>query len=326
MGMMAFTEDLLASYAITRGAAPAGSLRPRQPAQLLRRERFGLTMTQLIRMLPKQLVGLLGTRQFLMRTPEPLVPHQPQPDQSPLPEGYPASWTRRLSESQTAGIQAAARTLGVTLNDLLLRALFLTLAQHGQWHTPGRRGTWLRVCVPVNLRTAAQDPLPAANVVSMVFLDRRPRDMEDPGRLLSSIHDEMQLIKRLQLGLTFVLSLGLCQWLPGGLSRMCKSNRCMATGVLTNMGVLFSRSPLADDRGRVTAADVVLRDIDMLMPVRPLTCATVAAWSYAGRLSLTLHYDPRAIAAREAMELIDGLTQRVCQSAHPPRAAVEAGV
>jgi hypothetical protein len=210
-----------------------------------------------------------------------------------------------LDETQTAGLLSTARTLGVTLNDLLARELFLCLARWRQrYGRDGQRG-WLRLCVPVSLRTAAQNGLPAANSVSMLFLDRRPRDMEAPERLLTSIHKEMQLLKRMHLGWTFVLSLGLCQWLPGGLPRRCRNPRCMSTAVFTNLGVLFARGPLVDAQGRVRLGDITLEHMDLLPPWRPLTCAAFTVWSYAGRLSFTLHYDPRVLAAREAGELLD---------------------
>jgi len=335
LATFAFAEDLLVSYAAACGAAPGMTLRPFEPQLLRQRGRFGLTTGQFLSVLPKQLVGLLGARQFLMRRPEPLAPVETQDvaslqvDDSLLPSGYPASWTRQLDESQTAGLLTAARTLDVTLNDLLLHGLFLCLAKWRQRHAPDRSGAWLRICVPVSLRTAALDRLPAANAASMVFLDRRPCDMNDPGRLLASIHKEMQLIKRMQLGLTFVLCLGLRRWLPGfvpaerydtltnpgGVRRKRHKDRCFSTAILTNLGTLFGRCPLADDRGRVRAGDVVLEDMDLLPPLRPLTSAAFTAWSYARRLNFTLHYDPRVLEAGHAAELLDDMIGSVQRSA-----------
>jgi hypothetical protein len=304
LGVFLFAEDLLMSYAVARGLMPVESLRPIQPEDLRTRGRFGLTTAPLLKVLSRQLFGLAGARQFLMRTSEPLVWHAARPDDAPLPSNYPASWTRQLDEAQTAGLLATARTLGVTLNDLLARELFLCLARWQQRYGHGRQG-WLRLCVPMSLRTAAQDRLPAANSVGMLFLDRRPRDAAAPEQLLASIHKEMQLLKRMQLGWTFVLSLGLCQWLPGGLQRRCRNPRCMSTAVFSNLGVLFAHCPLADAQGRVRLGELTLEHMDLLTPWRPLTCATFTAWSYAKRLSFTLHYDPRVLAADEAGELLD---------------------
>jgi NRPS condensation-like uncharacterized protein len=315
LGMLAVAEDLLGAYAIRRQAASATSLRPLAPDLLEGRGRFDSNLWQSHKTFPRRLGGLRGARRFLLRTPEPLVAHQPQANDSRPMSGYPTSLTRRLDESRTTEVLAAAKTLGVTLNDLLIKDLFLSLARWRQRHAPDRPDGWLRVCVPINLRTAAQDRLPAANVVSMVFLDRRGRDMKNPGSLLASVHAQMQRIKRLGLGSTFVRSLGMCQWLPGGIERRCRSDRCMSTVVFTNLGRVFDRCPLADRHGRVTADGLVLQDMDLLAPLRPLTFASFTTWTYAGRLCFTLHYDSRVLTAEQAGEIIDRFTESVDQSA-----------
>jgi hypothetical protein len=317
LGMFGFAEDLLTAYAIARGVAAAPALRPLRPELLAGRGRFDMTTPRLLKVCPNPFPRLDGLRRFLLRAPEPLVAHQPQAADHRPPPAYPASLTRRLDEVQTGRILAAAKALGVTLNDLLARELFLTLGWWRQRHAPGQPDGWLRLCVPMNLRTAAQDQLPAANVVSMVFLDRRNRDLRDPQRLLASLHDQMQRIKRLQLGPTFVRSVGLCRRWPGLLERMCRARRCLATVVFTNLGILFQRCPLADRGGPVAVDGLVLQDMDLLPPLRPLTCAAFTAWSYARRLYFTLHYDPRVLAEHQARELIDGLIDRLPLSSRP---------
>ena len=314
LGLLRFVEELLVSYAKICGAAPDSALRVLCPEQLHGRGRFGLTAGKLLRMLPKQTLGLLGARQFLMRTPEPLIPHRSQPDDAPVPADYPASLTRRLTRTESAGLVAAARRLGVTTNDLLVRDFFLSVKDLRRRTGADPRG-WLRLTVPMNLRTIADRRLPAANVVSMVFLDRRARDMEDPQRLLDSIHQEMSLIKRLQLGLTFVLSLQVCRWLPGGLHRMTRANRCAATAVLTNLGAVLDRCPLPYEDGRLVAGEAVLQSLEGLAPLRPLTCAALVLLVYAGHLHITLHYDSRVLTATEAREFVDDFAARVRQSA-----------
>jgi hypothetical protein len=198
-----------------------------------------------------------------------------------------------------------------------VRDFFLALNDWQQRRAPHRDRKWLRLTVPVNLRTMADRRLPAGNVVSMVFLDRNPREMMDPQRLLESIRQQIQLIKRLQLGLTFVLSVQVCGWLPGGLRRMTRAKRCMATSVLTNLGPVLAHCPLPYEEGRLVVGDAVLQSIDGLAPLRPLTCAAVVLMVYAGRFQITLHYDSRVLTATDAGELIDEFTARVRQSAVP---------
>ena len=86
--------------------------------------------------------------------------------------------------------------------------------------------------------------MPAANVMSVIFLDRRGKDFEDPDKLLVGIHDEMKLIKRYELGLTFVLSLRFLSKIPGGLRNATSASKCQASCLLTNLGIMLHRLPL----------------------------------------------------------------------------------
>ncbi|MGW8256044.1 MAG: hypothetical protein ACWGMZ_01015 [Thermoguttaceae bacterium] len=144
-----------------------------------------------------------------------------------------------------------------------------------------------------------------ANVVSMIFLDRRPEDFGGAERLLKTITDEMQLIKRNQLGLTFVLSLAALRKIPGVVPRMVRSDNCRATSVLTNLGKAFSGVSLPRRKGCIVAGNVVLEEMELLAPIHPYTCATFAVFNYAHRLCVSLHYDPRVLSASLAGELLD---------------------
>ena len=320
LGIFRFIEDLLIAYAQARGAAPDSALRSLRPEQLTRRGNFGLTLGKALRMIPHQLRGVC---RFLMRTPEPLLPHLPEPDESPVTPDYPAALTRPLEEADGTALSAAARQLQVSTNDIFARDFFLALNDWRQRRIPHVNGGWLRLTVPINLRTMADRRLPAANVVSMVFLDRSHRDMADPRGLLDSIHRRIQRIKQQRLGLSFVLSLAMFRRLPGGLRRMTRAKRCAATAVLTNLGPVLDRCPLPYRDKQVVAGDVVLQSIDALAPLRPLTCAAAAVFLYAGRLHLTMHYDSRVITAADAAELTEEFTRRIRQSAGRAPAVAE---
>lgn len=315
MGILCFAEDLCIAYAQACGAASKSTLRRLCPEQLRGRGKFGLTTGKLLRMLPARTVCLKGIRWFLMRTPEPLVPHRSAPDDGPTPPGYPTFVTRQLDRAEWEGFSETARRLHVTTNDLLIRDCFLALRDWRRRVVDSPRG-WLRLSVPVNLRTIADRRLPAANVMSLVFPDRRVRDMEDPQRLLDSIHEEMSVIKQLRLGLTFVMALQICQWLPGVLRRMARASRCGTTALLTNMGEVADRFHLPyDAQGRLVVGDAVLDSVDGLSPVRPQTCIGLAALAYAGRFHVTLSYDSRVLTAADACGLIDTLIARLRASA-----------
>ncbi len=216
VGIALVVRDLLVAYAVANGTVPSRArLTALDPGKLAGRGRFGLTLGKLLRMAPKQLVGLLGARQFLMRKPAPLVPHSVCPNDGPLPEPYPAIVHHLFDRQSAAGIRKAAVRQGVTSNDLLARDLFLALAEWRLRQNIVDDGSWLRMMIPMSLRTADDRLMPAANMVSSVFLDRRGPDFADADLLLRGIHEEMDLIKRTAPGFYLYFFHGHLPAVPG---------------------------------------------------------------------------------------------------------------
>jgi hypothetical protein len=325
LGGFNFVRDVVAAYAMEQRAAKRGALRRLDEERLRVRGEFGLTNRKLLGMAMRQAKGLFGAAQFFFRKATPLLPHEPFDPESPLPREYPAACSVEFDEYESAAYAVAATQSKATTNDLLCRDLFLAL---GDWRAHWHRGSpkdWLRLSVPVNLRTIGDRRLPAANVVSLVFLDRREPQFADPAKLLKSIHDEMQLIKDNQLGLTFVLSLRLFKRLPGGLKNTARADRCASTCLITNVGDVFAKTPVPDRDGRLVAGDLVLEGYECLAPLRPLTAAAFTLFRYCGRQCISLHYDPRVLTAEQAQDLLDKYAARGRETAASvPREAVYA--
>jgi hypothetical protein len=314
-GFASFLCDLLLSYA-------GEALPPLDSGLLAGRGRFGLGAGKLLRMLPRQLVGLLGARQFLMRRPVPIVPHQACADDSPLPADYPATLGHTFDREATAALRQTAKRREVTTNDLLACDFFLALAEWRARQNAADDG-WLRMMVPVSLRRESDAPMPAANVVSTVFLDRRGSDFADAGDLLRGIHAEMDLIKRNQLGYTFVFSLAVCRRLFGGLRKQVRADKCTVSCVLTNVGGLYAQLPLPRRDGQIAVGNLTVTNIESAAPIHPYSCATVVAGLYADRLGITLHYDPRPLVPSQAADLLATFVQQIETSiaAAGPRSA-----
>ena len=301
--------------ALAYGNAPnRARLAELDPGKLAGRGRFGLTLRKLLRMAPKQLVGLLGARQFLMRKPAPLIPHRAGPNDSPLPKTYPAVVHYLFDREDTAGMRKAAMRQGVTSNDLLARDLFLAIAEWRMRQNIDDDGSWLRMMIPMNLRTADDRLMPAANMVSSVFLDRRGPDFADPDRLLRGIHEEMDLIKRLRLGFTFIFSTAICRRFLGGLEKKVRADKCTISCIFTNVGNLLAHVPLPRRDDCIVAGNVTLEDADFVAPLRPYSCVTIVVALYARKLGVTLHYDPRPLTEQQANDLLETYVRRIHDS------------
>lgn len=311
-GALQFAEDWLTAYAhcVTGGDAMPTQAGRYDPQCLPHRNRYGLTPLKRLAMIPSQIWGLPRTWRFLTRTPVPLTACEAATQGIPPPAGFPATRCHCFDETATSNFVAAAKRSEGTVNDLLLRDLFMVLAD---WRAERELGTpeeWLRVMVPVNLRTKAEENLSAANVVSGVFLTRRRRKCMHGEELLGSIYREMESVKRLRLSLAFVRGLRIRRRLPGGLLKSARSKKCMTTAVLTNVGRVFADSRLPRREGCLVAGDVVVQEVGVLAPIRPQTNLCIGVATYAGRMTLTMQYDPAALSGEQAEELFEGYLNR----------------
>jgi hypothetical protein len=303
-GMFVFANDLLIAYAQQMGVESRRLQLPEfDPRRLERRGGYGLDFWKFLKMLPRQLVGLQGVRQFLSRSPAAVLPHEVLPDDDPAPDHYPATRTHVFTTDETARHREVAKGLGATVNDLLARDLFLTMGDWRANHGADDDEAWLRMMVPFNLRSNSDRLLSAANVVSSVFLDRRGVDFAKPDVLLKSIQDEMNLIKDNKLGYTFLFSLRAFSLMPNGLKNNARQDRVSSSCIFTNVGRPLIRCPLPKEDGRLAAGNVRLEAIDGMAPLRPHNCVTFSVLEYARQLTFILHYDSRVVTEPQADEM-----------------------
>ena len=316
LGLTRIVEDLLLAYAgrMTPNAAPVPL--PELNADSFRqRGAPGLTVGRFLKMLHLQAAGLLGVREFLMRTPVPLSGPADAMDMTVPPPEYPTPCRHDFSLEETRNLLRAAKSQGVTANDLLVRDLFLAVTRWRRKHGMGSPRDWLRFSIPMNLRRPEDTLMPMANSVSSVFLDRRPADCADATGLLDGIRRQMQRIKRMRLQYIFLLSLGLSRMLPGGLAARMRADKCQLTSYVSNVGVLLDKLALPRRGGKIASGNVVLESLDYVFPRRPFVNASVCIYTYAGRLSLLMHPDLRTLSPAVAHSLLQEFTEQLRQSA-----------
>jgi hypothetical protein len=310
-GAMLFVEDWLAEYGRAMGdARDYGPLRRYDPALLPHRDHVGPALPAAQRTWRMRWTTLARAVRFLARTPAPLVDYEPRPVEEATSLAYPASVSVRFDAATTAQIRGAARRQGVTVNDLLCRDLFLSIRSFRR-DLGEQADAWLRVVVPVDLRSHEHRTLSASNLTSLVFLTRHVEACEDSNALLRTIHEEMRQVKSWGLGRTFLQGLKLRRRLPGGIASGVRKRRCQATATLTNIGEVLAKSSLPQRDGRHVVGNLVLDGVDFLPPIRPFTCVSFSACTYAGRLALSLHYDHQGLSADSAERLMQLLIKQV---------------
>jgi hypothetical protein len=311
MGALSFLRDLFACYAADRqGTSVAlppldprlwlsrGDLRPQKPgAAAPSSERNDLR----------------ETLRFLLQRPHRL--NEP-PWFSSIPGSEApclvreASWVKELA--------ASAKQAGVTMNDLLLRDLFLAIRD---WHTRKRgkpaRG-WVRVSIPTDQRGPADAAMPGTNKIGFAFLSRKDAAFADSAALLASIRDETRAIKEHGYGANFVWSLAAAQ--KFGLTGLLARDRAFGTAILSNLGPVARHlaGDLPVEDGRVRVGDLVLDNYVAVPPARPGTGPFIVVGSYADRLTVAMRSDPRILDRAGLAEFMEMYLQRLAQSAGTP--------
>ncbi|MCO5058324.1 MAG: hypothetical protein M9905_10670 [Rhizobiaceae bacterium] len=300
IGITRFLEDVLAEYAAPGSAGAPPDRIELDAAPLERRSEPGLGRRERLARLPIDI--LRGLRLF--RPASPVVSSQGGANRDPAAGGqpFPAHRSLDITPDGVDRLRSLARATDGTLNDLLLRNMFVAIDAHNRASGGSRP---IRLSMPTNLRDARLSAMPATNVVGMAFLGRRPAAFEDPDRLLQGVIAETRHIKRYRAGLTLHRAVSAFGAIRGGLVWVCGPAHCHSTAVLSNLGRVFRDSPLAATDGIMRAGDLVLDSYDLLPPIRPLTHLAVGVVEHAGGLRLSAHFNASAITPSEADRILE---------------------
>jgi hypothetical protein len=308
LGEMNLLADILTDYdARINGKTPQENPRNVDLSLLKFRGSSGLTLGKYFRYF---IDTAFTTNQLLFRNPSPLLPCAKCKLDEPDVEYY-RSISRELLLQETVDYFSFAKLRKVTVNDLLIRDLFLSMNNCRKlWGNSD--GGWLRVSMPMSLRTELHERMPASNNVTMVFLDRRGRSCSDTTTLLRGINRETNWIKQAEQKHVLLLSLNICNLLPGGIGRMLRMRECRATAVLSNLGRVFELLPvLRRSDGRLIIGKTVLEDVEASPPIRYGTLISASVLTYAGRLRLILRYDAKNMTQNQADQLLQSYINNI---------------
>ncbi len=295
--------DIMNHYAIAMGQPVA--LSPLRPEIFPQRNRLASNWRDRLKTLPSQFIGLSLTHRLQKKQIAPLSQNTIGEILSGRATSYPALVSRRLSEECFRKVRDEAMRQKVTSNDIFLRDLFHSLKLWRDWKLEGDPMDWLRVVLPVDMRKPVDRFLSAANVTSIVTLDRRMNSLADRQNFLPQIHDDMNWVKHRGLRFTFWTLLKLRRFLHKGIERYSHRPSCQGTIIFANHCQLMTRSPLLNKKRMIEVPGVLLEDLTMVSPIRPGTMAALVVGTYAGRVLIDLHYDPNFITQSQADKLLD---------------------
>lgn len=314
IGIFQVARELMYVYAAEWLGETSPAFPVLDPELLYHRESTGLSFGAFLRLAVQQVARLPSVWDFFTRTPSQLVPHQPGQATDSAPKVFPSICAHHFDTQTSLALKAAVED-GTTLNDVLTRDLFLAMREFQKQQNTGNDTSWLRLMIPVSLRTVKQYRASAANMIGAVFLERRGLSMRSPKVLLQGLQTELAQIKRLKLGHLFVFALAAQRLLPGGLRRAARPTRCQISAVFTNIGRVLTRGPATSADGRWKCGNVILECTEAAAPIARNVCTSFSAVWYANRLSLTLHHDARFLNPQGAEQLLKLFVRQVEVSA-----------
>lgn len=316
-GSAKFLDDVLCCYdSLKRASLPEQISRPSADLRLMAgRGEFHMTSVLRRRQAILDVKRILG---FFRRFPAPLKSRSVEsfaPGQD-LP--FPAMLGSELSFDELRRLKTNAKRSDATVNDLLLHSAFLAL--HALNLRTGAPKT-IRIAMPINMRRHTDHAMPSANIVSMCFLDRSGGLLNDPGALLESIRRETAVIKENYLGYALIRVAELFGRFRGGMQMLLTPRwpwRCATSAVVSNCGepVKWSKLPRSEF-GEMMSGGLILKELAGVPPIRPFTAVSIGAVTYAGRLRLTLHFDPREIVAEDAAWTLDRIMTHLKADVQP---------
>lgn len=259
---------------------------------------------------------------LLVRQPERItgVGSASQPTRKPTVELAPLH-ALHLTRDMSDAYREVAKAHGVMANDLFLRDMFLTLVRWRELRgQPFRSRRWLRLTMPINLRTREQGNMSAANVISYAFITRNVEATKDPAALLASIHAETEAIKYWRLGGMFLSGVAAIQKVRL-LRPLLRLPTCFSSIVLSNLGdvrhAAGSRLPISN--GRIVAGNLIMESFAGAPPPRFKTHAAMVVSRYNGRFSLGLQTDD-TLDTSSAERLLQVYASQMSESIRTSRA------
>ncbi len=238
-------------------------------------------------------------------------------------EPAPAIVEAVLSKASHRKLRAVAATYDVSVNDLFIGQFLLHIRRWNSRTNQSSGKNWIRLSVPVSMRTKVHDAMPSANVVSYEFVTRRQHECDNIDSLLKSIHQKTSDAVNNREGIVCLKIFKVLRKFPRGMRMFLGLKSCLSTAVIANIGDVrrrFSgRFPLND--GKWIAGNVLVDRITGVAPVRPNTRAAVSIGEYAGELSISLRTDATVINFEDTHRFLNEFVEDLERLASDERAS-----
>lgn len=213
--------------------------------------------------------------------------------------------TDSLDVDEHKSLRDAAIQHGVTVNDIVITELFLTMCEWNRSLGQLKRRKF-KILMPSNLRQRGDDEMPAANMTTYNFISRRPGDCKDRFELVKSVRDDTNEIKNKNTGADFLEAIAKgfkYSWL---IPFIVSKRTTLSSAVMSNVGDPTRRYTcrLPRKKGDVTCGNLLLERVGGSPPLRPNTRAAWAITTYRRKFSVSVRLDPYLYDQEDAEQMM----------------------
>lgn len=198
-----------------------------------------------------------------------------------------------------------------TLNDLVVSRFLQVIADWNRTHGRAIDQQRLRIMIPTDLRSFPDGRLPAANRFGFGFVVSDVGCCSNLQLLVDNVTKQTQAIRKYSLGLDFVEIFGAFTSFASLAKRLVRIPRCMATGVLTNLGDLSRRHrrALVDASESIRIGNTTLESVTCFPPLRPKTVVGIGICGTRDSFTVGIVLDAKHGTVQDADALLAAMVR-----------------
>ena len=303
-------NDWMTAYAnLVAGKAPDAGLHRLDPDLLKTRNSLGLLTWRYLKHLWKQPVALFGAAKFVFRNTAELLPGKNSNEESASGEkSYPNILGEWIAPEQVKRLSQHAKSNDVMLNSVLLGQFYGAIIELRTQLGNQQPDDWLRIILPMSIRSVSDRRLPVANRATLVQIDRCEKDMQDLKKFYQLLNREIMIIRGWQLDKIFLILIRMLSAFEPLLRRAAGNGKSRGLAVFTNLGEPLRKSERNSAREPDSKAFIRPYEFDCTGPIRHGTPINLTISRYAKRIRVSMQYDRRAMDE----DLAKGLLKAYC--------------
>ena len=211
-----------------------------------------------------------------------------------------------ISPPEFQQIESKSKSVGVTLNDILLAACFRTIEKWNVVH--GKVSRKISIMVPVNIRPKGFEHI-VSNQVSFVSLSTKPEDRADPAKLLRRVGTNTTYAVKNRIAFSIIYFLYFCSRFPlpvmKAIAKFFMITRVYVdTILLTNLGLIWPRASGAEG-GETKIGGAKIITVDCVVPVVTPMGMGIYVGTYNKNLNVSLTYRTSFFSKEKAQRFLD---------------------